>query len=149
MSVRKVAMFENEVTRIVNGEERSFTLPRSEGDFALYSRSVPGTSLSPFLYISGDGHPDLERKLADVRVLMEECSRGQNAAATFVVASNADYSSEGPPILESFEAMKKFVPSSSRKLFSLELWDGAVLLAKEHELGIRIQRPATKTAGNA
>ena len=85
------------------------------------------------------GNPTaVDRLLADVRVLMDGCSRGQSAACVFIIATDADLRDQEQGMLNAFERMKGFLPNEYRVLFSLEIWDAVRLLSKERELGIKI-----------
>jgi hypothetical protein len=122
------------------GMEREYELPTSSGEFRLYIVYKHGVAIQ-YLYVAtviGDLEP-LDKRLADIRLLMNSCSQGQALPITFVIASDEDAAPLRPTAQRSLAKMKEFLPEESRSLFTLEIWDNVVLSAKEEELGLRVQ----------
>ncbi len=131
-----VGVFEREV----GDEEDNYQLPTNEGNFSLYVIwDEDKEYISEYLYICVDENiSDLERVLADVRVLLKGCSQGQGVECQFIIATNSDLSGQKAKAKKAFDKMKMLLKASDRKLFSLEIWDKDGLLAKEKELGIKV-----------
>ncbi len=131
-------------TRKVNGVETEFSLPSRQGNFALYFQK-DGKKIKAFWYVSTPvGTWNIAKEFADLRVLIEKCSKGQEAGIKFVIATDETLGEEKAAILKAFEKMKKFVPTEYRKLFSLEIWDDETLTREEKELGIKIDLAESK-----
>jgi hypothetical protein len=115
-----------------------YDLPEGQGSFAGHLTSE-GSTIERFLYISGPHvSVDFVKELADARVLMEQCSRGQKISITFVIVSAHDYTTEKPKLEEQFHQIKQFLTPANRDRFSLEIWDGPTITQKEYELGIKL-----------
>jgi hypothetical protein len=109
----------------------------SQGHFSLYI--LDEDHIDEIYYISSDlTASNYQIELADIRVLIEECSKIQKLRVIFIMVTNDDLSAEKDLIEGKFNKMKEFINEKSRDLFSLEIWDKSVLLEKEKELGIRI-----------
>lgn len=143
-----------------------YVLPEQQGNFELYflrqraSTSVytrtesvdeiadifrnggqaePIESISAVVYFSVvAGELDYKRELADVRILMEGCSKDQNMPCKFIMVTDKDLKNVKGEIDKTFNQMKSFVEPDKRKLFDIEIWDKTGLLDKEKELGIKI-----------
>lgn len=113
-------------------------LPTEQGNFNLYFLKS-GNYIVGFWYVLiKESRIDYEKELADIRVLMEGCSKGQDAKCIFIIATNEDLSSQSESIHKAFNKMKTFIDEKSRRFFSLEIWDKQGLLQKEKELGIKV-----------
>lgn len=116
-------------------------LPYGKGNFELHRKNNGNT----FLYISsgeimygGINKSNFQNELAEIRVMMEECSKGQNIDISFILVTNTDLSSNKELIQKKFNKMKNFLNEKSKDLFTLEIWDNSILKDKEKELGIKI-----------
>lgn len=134
-----------EFMRTIGEKKKSYQLPAQQGNFNLYfllgGKTKEGGSyhINEYWYVSIIEHGvDWARQLADVRVLMENCSKEQKVECLFVIATNDDLSSESDSINAAFQKMKTFIKEDARRLFDLAIWDRQGLLEKEKELGIRI-----------
>lgn len=115
-----------------------YHLPPNEGNFDLFI-AFDGETVSDYIYVSIREHmSDLERELADVRVLLNLCSTGQGVECQFIIVTNDDLSKQTGKAVLAFKKMKMFLKPADRELFSLEIWDKNGLLKKERELGIKI-----------
>lgn len=133
------SQYRYEFRRDEGGNERTYKLPASRGEFKLYVVYKDRVA-TQYLYVStviGDLEP-LDKQLADIRMLMDGCSRGQALPITFIIASNEDAAPLRPAAQRSLAKMKEFLPQEARDLFALEIWDNAVLATKEKELGLRV-----------
>lgn len=128
-------------TKKIKENTISYTIPYEQGNFNLYFLlSQDGKAINDYWYISIDKYSELniEEELADIRVLMERCSEGQDVNITFIVATDIDLKTEKVKITKAFNKIKSFIDEKSRNSFSLELWDKTGLLEKEKALGIRV-----------
>lgn len=128
-------------TRGTGESKVTYVLPEDQGNFHLYFLlSNNNSSINDYWYLSIDNYSKLniDDELADIRVLMERCSEGQNVEIKFIIVTDEDLSERKEKILKTFNKIKTFIDSKSRKLFSLELWDNSGLLLKEKELGIKV-----------
>lgn len=128
-------------TRGTGEAKESYRLIHEQGNFNLYFLlSGKGQSINDYWYLSIDNYSklNLDEELADIRVLMERCSEGQNVEIKFIIVTDEDLSEQKDKILKTFNKIKEFIDAKSRKLFSLELWDNSGLFIKEKELGIRV-----------
>lgn len=122
---------------IKEGQER-YELPTREGSFNLYAIS-DGTYISDYWYVAmHEQIHNLEKELADIRVLMGLCSQGQGVECNFAIVTNEDISKKIHLVKKAFNKMKAFLKPDERELFNLDVWDKTGLLAKEKELGIKI-----------
>jgi hypothetical protein len=125
------------------GGDEEFELPTDEGNFRLYTILEEDTGLyeyySDYIFVSVPSESTtVERELADIRVLMGLCSKGQDVECQFIIATNEDLSQKVKQITKAFDKMKMYLKPDQRNNFTLELWDKNGLQAKEIELGIRI-----------
>jgi len=118
--------------------EESYSFPIRQGQFELYY--VPKHLGVPDLYYFAIVTDNIrwDRDLADIRVLMQKCSQGQNIPCKFIIVTNVDVTTEKKRINKAFEKMKAFVKGDQRELLALEIWDKTTLLERERELGIKV-----------
>ncbi|WP_136513868.1 hypothetical protein [Geomonas edaphica] len=126
--------------KTVNEEKVSFQLPKSEGNFNLYITMIEASEyIDEYWYVSiCDVECNLEKDLADIRLLLAACSAGQKVGIKFIIITDEDLLSLKPKITKAFVQMKKFIPADQRAYFDLLLWDHTGLMKKETELGIRV-----------
>lgn len=122
------------------GEEKlKYHMPVDRGNFELHFLKAK-EGIRDSLYVSAvERNLRMDKEMADVRVLMEDCSQGQNMPCNFIIATNEDLTSERERVLEAFAKMKTFVKPEAQTLFNLEIWDSDALTEKEKELGIRVE----------
>jgi hypothetical protein len=117
--------------------EESFKLPYGQGNFALYFLKN-GKTIEGFWYVSiQDRAMDINEELSDVRVLLENCSKGQNVKCDFIVVTISDMPNK-KEIQTKFEKIKSFIGPTHQKNFTLHLLDPAELLTWEEKLGLKI-----------
>lgn len=118
-----------------------YSLPVEEGNFKCYFvHAKDGKAILDFWYVSVcKKECNLDEELADIRVLMETCSQGQNVNIKFIIVTNDDLSGKKEYITKALVNMKKFIPAKQRPYFKIELWDDAGIKRIENELGIRIE----------
>lgn len=121
-----------------------FRLPVTQGNFQLYfllGKTNEGKdTIDDYWYLSvHTGDFDPKEDLADIRVLMEQASQGQNVHCNFIVATGKDLSNQEDAINSAFEKMKKKLPEPSRKLFSILIWDDCGLAEVEKNLGLKVE----------
>lgn len=123
--------------RTIGADAQYRRVPSDEGGFRLYFVREGGRIVQ-FLYISVPKREiDFENELADVRVLMEECSKS-NVGCTFAIVADKDLNKYKEPVGQAFDEMKTFLKSQVQDDFHLEIWDQDALLQKEKELGIKV-----------
>jgi hypothetical protein len=117
--------------------EKSYVLPERQGNFHLYFLHK-GTQIVGFWYCATYGAPfDPMEELADVRVLMENCSQGQNADCRFIIATEEDLAARKTELVKTFSKMNALLPKESQSLFELDIWDRSGLEATEKKYGLR------------
>lgn len=117
--------------------EESFTLPTEQGNFGLYFLKE-GTSILGFWYVSiRDGLIDIDEEMADARILLEACSKGQNVKVEFIVVFSTELPNKDQ-YLKKFKKMKTHISEDHRKNFDLHLLDPDGLENWEKELGLRV-----------
>lgn len=122
----------------VAGPGSKIQIPYKVGAFQLYK--VPaGERFTPWYVASAVKSADFELHLADVRVLMAECSQPKIPSCTFLLAFDESLRAKREAISTAFEKMKLFVDEQYRDYFSLLLWDRDAVYAIEKELGIRVE----------
>jgi len=122
----------------VNDERVTIQLDMRQGNFKLYFRKIKN-EIFGFWYVSiVETTVNIERELADIRVLMEDCY-GKDVQCTFIIATNSDLSSQVELTRKKFEKMETIVGVEEGKRYQLEIWDKERLLIKEKELGIKIE----------
>lgn len=134
-----------EIQSIIGGSfsrgDQSFKLPWKQGNFQLYFlMGNDSKTINAYWYVSL--HPsdfDPMDDLADVRVLMEQASQGQNAPCNFIIVTGNDMSTQKDIINKAFEKMKQKLSGPNRKLFSILIWDDAGLTEVEKELGLKVE----------
>jgi hypothetical protein len=115
----------------------SFSLPVEQGNFRLYFLKN-GKSIDGFWYVSvRPSGVDIEDELSDIRVLLENCSKGQNAECDFILVCRDNIENK-TQYLSHFEKMKEFITKDFRKKFTLHLLDPEGLSSWEKELGLKI-----------
>lgn len=134
-------LYVTDYARSIGGDAQWLRVPHEEGGFQLYF-VCDGGRIVDFFYISvPNGEVNFENELADVRVLMEECSKS-NIECTFAIVADKDLNEYKEPIGQAFDEMKTFLKPQYRDGFHLELWDQDALLQKETDLGIRVEFPS-------
>lgn len=111
-------------------------LPSNQGEFRLYTYNEEGQD-PQFIYLCSNPRLNINRELADIRVLMSETDSGQKIK--FIIVSDEDLSEIRSDIYSKFTKMKEYINESSREFFSLEIWDDDILLELEKELGLIIE----------
>jgi hypothetical protein len=120
-----------------DGSNVEHRLPTSQGGFTLHLLH-DGEHISGFWYMETISRvEDISKAMADVRVLLSQCSRGQDAACKFVLVTDEELGPAKNGAYETFNRMLAAVPEESRGLFTLEVWDEPVLRGKETELLLR------------
>jgi hypothetical protein len=121
--------------------EESYSLPIEEGNFKPYFvLSNNDININAFWYISAcEKECDFEEELADLRVLLERCSKIPDTSITFIIATTSNLSEHKSYIEKSFTNMKKFIPKDQKGLYTLQIWDSEGLKAIEKDLGIRAE----------
>jgi hypothetical protein len=129
-------------TKTIEKETIDYKIPHEQGNFNLYFLiSADGNAINDYWYISADSDSDLniEEELADIRVLIERCSEGQDVDITFIIATDLDLSKSKSKIQKGFDKVLTFIDKSKIHFFSLEIWDKKGLEDREKALGIRIE----------
>ena len=128
-------------TRGEGENKQTYELPVEEGNFKSYFVIGPNNvNIEAFWYISAcEKECDIDEELADLRVLIERCSKIPNTHITFIIATTSDLSGQQSYINKSFTNMKKFIPKDQKDYYSIAIWDAEGLKAKEKELGIRAE----------
>jgi len=135
----EIQMFIVSFQREENGKRVNYEIPDRQGAFHAYFVKDNG-SIADFLYLSGPhGEVDFVKELADIRVLMEQCSRGQNVHITFAIVSAQDYSDRRDEIHSDFDKIRQFIDPNQGENFALEIWDEPRVKDMEHELGIKLE----------
>lgn len=127
--------------RTVNGEKKTIQLDIAQGNFNLYFLKTREGPIYDFWYVSViEGRVNIEKELADIRVLMEDCYL-KDTKCTFIIATNDDLSSQAESIRKAFDTIKTFVDMDvkAQKRYNLKIWDKQGLLLTEKELGIKIE----------
>lgn len=123
--------------RIVNDERTDIALETVQGNFQLYFRKREN-KVFDFWYVSiREGAVNIERELADIRILLEDCYKYETEC-TFIIVTDDDLSPQFESIQKMFNKMKVIAGIKAGKRYQLEIWDKETLLAKEKELGIKI-----------
>lgn len=118
------------------GNER-FSLPTDQGNFKLYFL-MNGELINGYWYVSKNhGTVDIDEELSDIRVLIENCSKGQDVKCNFIiVVGNEVKDKKG--YYTKFEKIRKFIPDTQRKNFEFHLLDPNGLIDLEKELGLKV-----------
>ncbi|MFC1822996.1 hypothetical protein ACFL9T_09840 [Thermodesulfobacteriota bacterium] len=120
-------------------DETSIQLTVEQGNFELYFIMSKGI-IADYWYVSAQERDiNLEKELADIRVLLENCLDKNDIEFKFIIATNDDLSTQKENLSKSFKKMLSFIKKDSRKLFSLLIWDDEGLLSVEKELGLRVE----------
>ncbi len=122
-----------------DGKKESFKQLAEQGNFHLYYVMNDDGNIHYAIYLSQ--HTDkfnTEEAFADIRVLLERNSSGQNMRTKFIIATNQDLSKEKKKLVEKFKKMLNFIPKNQRQFFSLELWDNKGLLRQERSSGLKL-----------
>lgn len=148
-SIDRILLLQNAEIKVYNpnftrgtGENlKTYSLPKGQGNFKLYYvLDKNSTTINDFWYLSiCEKECDIDEELADIRMLMETCSKGQNVVIKFIIATNSDLTDKKASINKALTHMKKFIPQDQRSYFKIELWDASGLKMKEKELGIRAE----------
>lgn len=128
-------------TRGTGDDKKSFSVPTEQGNFKLYFLLENASStILGYWYLSIINRKafDLEEELADIRVLMDRCSLGQEVDMKFIIVTAEDLNEQKETIMKAFTKMKTYISPKNRKHFELELWDSSGLILIEKELGIKI-----------
>lgn len=128
-------------TRGEGEKKESFTLPVEQGNFKLYFCLAENKStIEAVWYISVcEKECNIDEELADIRMLIEACSKGQKININFIIATNLDLTDKKKNIASALTHMKTFIPQDERDYFKIDLWDNVGLKIKEKELGIRFE----------
>jgi len=126
-------------TRGVGEGKREYKLPTERRNFVLYFLREDQTIRDSWYVSAVETNVNIHKEMADVRILMEGCSQGQNMACKFIIATNEDLTSRRESISKAFAKMKTFLKQDAQSLFNLEIWDSDALTEKEKELGIRVE----------
>lgn len=131
--------YTNLYTVLGEGENTiKFIFPKGSGDFQLV-RPPEGREL---FYISLQSRiVNIEHELADIRVLMGECSGEHGYTVTFVIVSGDSTRDKLKQVRQAFNKMKTFLPQKERKSFKLDIWDNTELTKIEMALGIKVDIP--------
>lgn len=140
--IERIFKLKNANWQVLSGsfsrEDKTYDLPTKQGNFKLYFLNK-GKTIMDMWYVSIHATDfDAFDDLADVRVVMENCSQGQNAECKFIIVTEKDLSDLAPKLNTTFITMKKKLPKESRHLFELCLWDQNGLERVEKELGLKI-----------
>lgn len=118
-------------------DKKDFSLPSKQGSFRLYFLKEE-SSIAGFWYASiHDGAADIDEELADVRVLIEGCSKGQDVRCEFIIVVGIPLP-DAKEYLGKFEKMKAFLPKERRDNFYLYLLDPKELEVWEKKLGLKV-----------
>jgi len=150
--ILKVSGYESDIFGSVDR-----TYEKDDGSRAYYSTNVSGFLGNFSLYTSPAKYDDedevvayvgeypavtdFEKELADLRVLLHECSEA-GLPCTFVIATNEDLSDHKKLLTKHFNQIKTFVRRSARSSYQLQIWDRAALAELEYDLKIKV-RPNT------
>jgi hypothetical protein len=119
-----------------DGERKSYTIPSRQGDFDLYYL-LDEEHIMDFWYVSNYRKElNIQELLADIRVLIEKCSKGQPFECKIIICTNDDFVERRESIFEKFNKLLEFVKKTERKKFELLIWDKNGLEDKEKELGL-------------
>ncbi len=127
-------------TRGTKPNQIDYSLPTTEGTFTLYyffdrnSKYITGYW---FLTVFEDQFK-IEDVFAEIRILLEKCSKNQDVYIDIIIAANKMQVSK-IIIKKMFTKVKSFIDVSKRKYFNLILWDEVALKEEEEKLGIRIK----------
>ena len=140
--IDRILKLKNAQWQILSGNiargKKTFSLPIEQGNFKLYFL-MDGNSILDIWYVSVHATSfDPLEDLADVRVLMENCSKGQDYNCKFIIVTEDDLSESADLINKTFSKMKQKLPKESRHLFVLFLWDKHGLDKIEKELALKI-----------
>lgn len=120
-----------------NRGDEEYTLPYKQGNFNLYFLKE-GKTITGFWYVSiHNNDADIAEELADVRVLLERCSKGQDVNCDFILVIGSDIPDKAQ-YNKMFNEMKKKLASANRKYFKFHLLDPSELEKWEKELGLRV-----------
>jgi hypothetical protein len=126
-------------TRGEGRQKQAIKFPNSMGNFQLYAPFKRADVILDLWYVSVvENDVNFERQLADIRVITEQCSQGQDMPCKFIIATSDDLTGKVSRIRKAFTKIKSFVNVEARGLFTLEIWDKKGLLQKEKELGIKV-----------
>jgi len=118
-------------------DKKDFSLPYEQGNFKLYFLK-DGSSIIGFWYVSiRDGAAEINEELADVRVLIEGCAKGQNVRCNFIIILGIPLP-DSEKYLKKFNKMKAFLPKDQRDNFYLDLLDPIGLEGWEIDLGLKV-----------
>jgi hypothetical protein len=135
----KEQYFQGSFSRGVSGKKESFEQPGRQGNFKLYYIMPNNEDINYALYLSKRNTSlSVEDEFADIRVLLERNSQGQEMETKFVIATDQDLNSIKKTLLQKFKKMLTFVPTEQRHYFSLEIWDKEGLSEQEKKLGLKI-----------
>ncbi len=133
-------LFEGKFTREgADGKKESFTQLGEQGQFQLHYVMGDDRDIDYAIYLSQYiDEFDTEEIFADIRVLLERNSSGQNMETKFIIATDQDLTKERKILIEKFKKMLGFISKDQRQFFSLELWDNRGLLKQERNFGLKI-----------
>jgi hypothetical protein len=122
--------------RFVRGDEE-FSLPKGQGNFELFSLKN-GKNIAGFWYLSMPiSLSSIDDELADIRVLIEKCSSGQNVSCDFILVVD-QIITDKKVYLNKFTKMKNHIPAEYKKLFSFHLLDPPEIEVWEKDLGLKV-----------
>jgi len=121
-----------------NGESISYSIPTKQGNFNLYY-IMDNENIKEFWYLTKmNNTSEIKEQFADLRILLEKCSREQPFEASIIISTNEDFTPEYENINKHFVKLLGFIPSKERKKFKLIIWDKNGLDLLELKLGIVI-----------
>jgi hypothetical protein len=119
-------------------KEKKIYLTVEEGDFDLYFL-ISKNEIEEYWYVSiVGGNLHLEKELADIRVLLNDCLDKNDIKFKFIIATNEDLSTKKDEAQKAFSRILDFIPKKHRNRFILEIWDKDGLLEQEKSLGLKV-----------
>lgn len=117
--------------------ENKFSLPLGQGNFKLYFLSYKEI-IKEFWYVSiHETSASIIEELADVRVLLENCSKDQEAVCDFILVVGSEIPNK-KEYHKKFNQMKKKINKNYQKFFNFHLLDPVELEKWEKELALKV-----------
>lgn len=127
---------------VVFGEgekEKIICLKTDQGNFELYFL-VLENKIQEYWYVSMlTDNANLEKELADIRVLSNDCLDKLDIEFKFIIATNEELSTQKDKTHKAFSKILEYIPKKHRSRFSLEIWDKSGLLEQEKLLGLKVE----------